>query len=202
VHQLSVDATSPTTWTHLVVTANESTMDVRRNATVAGTEDLSTGGATIPNASNWDGEIEESRTSDEQVNDSVVQTLYQTPTAPTAATETSRVMYDFWDTGPAPSTVPVYWSDGSLTATNASVVDGFEGQTTTKGTDWTRDWRTVTAVDGGTLDGAPVVFSKARYITGDGEYAARFASIAGDIATFVGVLVLIIAVSWFAMLRD
>jgi len=87
-------------------------------------------------------------------------TLYDTPTAPVKANETARIYYD---ARAGESSIDVYRTGGDLTLSNASVVDGFAGQDLEQAGvlgngDWRRDGRTVIAVDGGKLDGAPVAF--------------------------------------------
>ncbi len=161
VHQVNVSAGNATTWTNLVITANESEMVVYRNATRAGAVNLSTGGASVPqNVSNWDGRLEETRLLDDVVNSSQRQTLYAEPTAPVRANETARIYYDAWDGEQA---VDVYRTGSDLQLSNASFAPGFDGQELSSGGllsngDYQRDGDTIVVVDGGKLDGAPVVF--------------------------------------------
>jgi len=175
VHQLTAPASEPVNITHLAVRANTSTLSLAVNDSVVATDSLSDGGgATVPTAANWDGRVEETRLLDDAVSPAERGSLYASPTAPVKANETARIMYDAYD---GETSVDVYRTGSDLELSNASFVPGFNGQALTAddGTG-SGDYRvsdgTFIVVDGGQLDGAPVVF-----LEFDGESGGPFRSL-------------------------
>jgi len=189
VDQVSINATDPTTMTNLVITGNGSEMAVYRNNTHAATVALDGGDQVPTNVSNWDGRLEETRVLDDVVNSSQRNTLYSTPTAPVKANETARV---YFDARADEDTIDVYRTGQDLTISNASVVDGFDGQQLeddglfTNG-DYRRSGGDITVVDDGKLDGAPVAF--VAYI-GQGGQVINLAWVGGIVNSGMSLLAL------------
>lgn len=161
-YQVTAAAPDPTTWTHLVVTHNESELALWVDGSVAATTPTTDGSdATVPtDVANWDGTVEETRVLDDLVDSSEVTTLHDTPTAPVRANESARIYYDAY---PEEDSVDVYRTGADLTLSNASFVDGFAGQDLEKdglltNGDYRLEGETVVAMAGGALDGAPVAF--------------------------------------------
>lgn len=167
VHQASFNAPAPYNWTHLTIRENDTHLWFARNKTHVMTLSLASGGASVPNASNWNGSAEETRVFNATLSRSKINATYDQPTAPVdGGDEEGRVMYDI---RPGETEVDIYWTGTDMTRPkkNVTIVDGFDGQPATEATaggllggDWTFDDKTDTlsAVDGGSLDGAPVAF--------------------------------------------
>lgn len=202
-YQISTTASSPTTWTHLTVTANESTLTLAENNTVVQSVPLAdASGAPVPtNVSNWDGRLEETRVYNDVVSASQRQTLYSEPTAPVRANETARIYFDAWGDE---STIDVYRTGTDLTISNATVVEGFEGQTLSSAGvfsdgDYRRSGGDLIAVDGGRLDGAPVAFVA---YDGKGGGVLNLAVIAGIVSSGMSMLALGAVVGAAVILLD
>jgi len=194
-YNLSAPASSPTTMTNVVVTANESVLTISENNTqIASTDLADASGAPVPqNVSNFDGRLEETRVLDDVVTSNQKQTLYVEPTAPVRANETARI---YFDARAGETTIDVYRTGADLTLSNATVVDGFEGQDLESAGllgngDYRRNGDTVIAVDGGNLDGAPVVFVD---YDGVGGRFFNLSQVSGPISGAMGLIALALVV--------
>jgi len=192
-YSTEIDAPSPTTWTYLTAQSNGTHLIVARNNTIKSTIPLTDGSATSANfsADTLHGKVDETRVYDDNLSSSERQQPLDQPTAPLkGANETARIYYD---TFPGETTVDVFRTGQDLESTDVTFVDGFAGQTTTEGTDYRRDGATITALDGGTLDGAPAVFSTYTAVGVFGGIIGKLISIGGGALAIsvVGVLVIV-----------
>jgi len=200
--QLQVSASnSTTTWTNLVVTSNGSTLTLFENNSQVASTPIN-GGDSIPNGTNnWDGRLEETRVLDDEVNSSQRSTLYSEPTAPVKANETARIYFDL---RPSEGSVDIYRTGTDLDLSNASRVDGFQGQGAVEGPDYEFSRLTLTALDGGTLDGAPVAFVDYDGVAAAfGGFITQFRSILnGALPLAAVVLVVVIATQVIKIVRQ
>jgi hypothetical protein len=151
-------ANTPGDLTHVALVRNQSQPEaislIENNSDVATT---STATATTFAAGNLDGDLDETRTFNRSLDSSERQQLVDRPTAPLPGTErTSRVMFDSYSA--SPTSYPAFFVGGSVSAANVQRVDGLEEEATVAGTDYTRTGRTISALQGGSLDGAPAVY--------------------------------------------
>lgn len=188
VHQVAVNAPDPYNWTHLAVQTDGSTLRVYRNTTLVANVSLASGGATIPEADNWYGTVEETRGFDDNISRSQINATYDHPTRPVqGGDEFVRVMYDLRS---GESLVDLFWTGSDAQRMNTTIVDGFEGEAVQGSSsllsadyEFDQQTNTISTVDGGLLDEAPVVFV---------EYQANvegtLSGVTGTIARIVGVL--------------
>lgn len=156
--------------THLWMYANTSKGDVK-NITASNIADVGV------SATNWNGSLDETRTFDDPTNDSQQSTLYSNPVAPRPdRTRTARIMYDEG----SGTTTAIYFTSTRADLSNTTWVTGLSGNELTEGTDYTldQDAGTITALGGGRIDGAPVVWIDYRYqpLNRVGEVAAALSS--------------------------
>lgn len=166
--EVEVNATDPEAQTNLQVIRDGTTITLYRNANASQSASL-TGDkvADSPdNLSNWDGTIEELRAFTETPTASQHNKLHDEPLAPLPGIDTAlRIYFDQQDG----TSVPAYFSGGELQTTNATLASGFKGSEMTGAGIWndltgSTDYRwdtvgpKIKAVDGGSLDGAPVAF--------------------------------------------
>lgn len=148
--------TATSNGTHLWIYANTTRGDTV-NITGSSIED-----ATL-NSTNWDGSLDETRTFDDETNDSEQSTHYNNPVAPRdERNRTARITYD---EGSGQSTA-IYFTGVSASLSNFSWVStGLPGNRLSEGTDYQLSEAdgTITAIDGGLIDGAPVVWIDYRY---------------------------------------
>jgi hypothetical protein len=152
--------------THLALVHNSSRADTLRlyedDTDVATT--ASTTGESFA-GDNLNGTLEETRVFNDSLSASERSALATTATAPLPGSDRAyRVMYDGYS---VPSAFPAFFVDGSAGVGDINLVDGAAEQATERGTDWRLDGGEVVALDGGSLDGAPVV-----YVQYTGEFGA------------------------------
>jgi len=186
--QASIPAPDPYNRTQIGVAANETHLVVYRNTADVMTLSLASGGATVPEADNWYGTVEETRLFDDRLSHDKINATYDHPTRPVqGGDELARVMYDMW---PSEATVDIYWSRSSMQRTNTSVVEGFEGEPVSRGSDllgndysFDQDTNTISVHDGGVLDEAPVVF-----VSYDANVEGALSGVTGTVMQLVGLL--------------
>jgi hypothetical protein len=158
-HVVNVSATrQPGALQPVHVVANGSHLAIYRNNTRGEVADLSVDRSQNPllNASNWAGRQDELTGYDTALNASQRQAAINDPVLPLSSVSPSfRVMFD----EQSPS-FPVYFTGASISVSNASFVSGLSGTVLSEGSDYAADVAdgTITALDGGRLDGAPTVF--------------------------------------------
>lgn len=191
-------------YTHLSVKKNSTTLALYRNNTQVNSTPLSqSSNGDIKNASNLHGRAEETRVLDDPLNSSQRQQLIDRPTAPLKANETARIYYDARADETA---IDVYRTGADLQMENVSVVDGFSGEDIqadglVASGDYNRDGSTVTAVDGGKLDGAPVVFVFYDWAPGQfGDIILNTISLGGSALSLLVVALIMLAMS--AVMRE
>lgn len=111
---------------------------------------------------NWNGTLDETRTFNGTTNDSEQADLHNNPVAPRPSRDrTARLMYDEGQG----DTTAIFFTGTRADLSNFSWVDGLDGHELTEGTDYEIDTSagTITALDGGKIDGAPVVWIDYRY---------------------------------------
>ena len=180
-------ANTPGNLTHVALVRNQSQPEAislyEDNSDIATT---STATATTFAAGNLDGDLDETRTFNRSLNSSQRQQLIDRPTAPLPGTNrTSRVMFDSYSA--SPSSYPMFFVAGDVTASNVQRVDGLDAEATTAGTDYTRSGRTISVVDGGSLDGAPALY--ASYAVTVGPFVAVFTALQTTGGAALGLLV-------------
>lgn len=189
--------------TQVVVERNGSTLTMFVNGTQGGTADLSTTSSVpAPNASNWDGRIDELRTFDDALNASQRSHLFSSPVAPLAASNrTSRVMFD----EPSRSRQEVFFSPASVETSNVGYGDGHDGDKMNGSSvlneisgdaDYVWDWDSLSirAVDGGRLETAPVAYVDYKLKTLQGVIASGFREFIGLMGTLFIVIPLAFAI--------
>jgi len=155
----------PGNLTLVTATANNTHIKVYRNDTLAATENLSTSSVEDAdlNATNWDGTLDETRVFDDGTNDSEQSDLYNNPVAPRPErNRTARLMFD---EGSGDRTAIYFTPTYADLSNHTWVTTGLDGHILTDGTDYTlnQDSGTITALDGGRIDGAPVVWIDYQY---------------------------------------
>ena len=148
----------------VTVTSNATHVVLYRNTTQLDVRDISTSSVEDAelNASNWHGTLDETRVFDDYTNASEQSDLHSNPVAPRPdRTRTARLTFDEG----SGSTTAIYFTGTVATLSNHTWVDGLEGHELTDGVDYTlnQDSGTITALDGGRIDGAPVVWVTYRY---------------------------------------
>lgn len=160
---LSGNAPSPDNLTLVTVSGNSTHLTLYRNDTRLDTVTRGDSVASQWNASNWNGTVEEVRLFRDYTNSSEQSALYTDPVKP--AKNRDRAARIMFDQGGGSST-PVYFAGTSATLHNARWTQaGLAGHTLTEGDDYTISQLegTVTALSGGEIDGAPVVFIDFEY---------------------------------------
>lgn len=187
-YRVNVSAPSPTDYTLVTATANSTHFTIYRNTTQGEVVDITTSSiedATVE-ASNWDGTLDETRVFDDATNDSQQSDLHSNPVAPRKDRDRSaRIMYDEGHG----DTTAIYFTGARADVSNATWVDGLPGNDLVEGTDYELDQEagTITAVAGGKIDGAPVVWIEYRYepLNKVGKLAAVLTGAYGLFATSV-----------------
>lgn len=178
-------AGSPTTWTHLSLAYDGTTLTLVENNsdTASATETTSQTFA----AQNLDGELDETRVSDDVLTSSERQRQIDRPTAPQpGVNRTYRVMYDSYSS--APGSYPAFFVGTTLGASNVQRGAGFDGEPTELGTDYSRSGRTITTLTGGSLEGAPAIYSS--YSRAEGPFVGLLYAIQTTGSTALTIVVL------------
>lgn len=111
---------------------------------------------------NWNGRIDETRLFDQALNSSQRSALHDYGVRPLPnATRTARITYDEG----SGSTTEIYFADTRADLSNITWDDGLTGSVLEEGTDYEMSTSagTITALSGGLIDGAPVVWIDYRY---------------------------------------
>lgn len=164
-YDVSVAATDTANRTHLCFQEQDDNITLYANGTAS--PSVNTTGAyslTVAryNLSDLNGSVDETRVYNASTNASQRTSLRDHPSRPLPAlTPTARLMYDA-RSGPV-SAFPIYFAGSDATVTNAQLQPGVSGDTLQEGTDYTTSnpglaFPKLSVVDGGDLDGAPVVF--------------------------------------------
>lgn len=161
-YRVDVDAANqPDNLTWVAAWRNETHFTIYRNTTQGEIVNISASNRSASgefNASNFNGTLEETRVFDEALNSSERSGVVNNPVAPRPeANRTLRVMYDEG----SGSTTALYFAGGERAdLSNFSWVHGHDGHVLTEGTDYEIDLSdgTITALAGGRIDGAPVVW--------------------------------------------
>ncbi len=154
----------PGNLTLVTLTANATHVVLYRNASKVVSRDLSTSAVEDPElgASNWNGTVDETRLFDDYTSTSMQSVLHSNPVAPRPQRDrTARITFD---EGSGDSTA-IYFSSTRADVNNIAWVAGLAGHELSSGSDYTLDQSAgeITAVDGGRIDGAPVVWISYRY---------------------------------------
>lgn len=163
---VTVPANETSTPTLLCLETAGDTLTLSANVTRTASENMTTETAAdthIFNLSAWNGTVEETRVYNRSLNVTDETAFHGDPTTALKTTPADvRVMYDKRSLG-AVSTIPVY-ADGApgpyvgSVSGGVSVVSGFPEVAIVDGVDYTRSGGTITALAGGALENAPVVF--------------------------------------------
>jgi hypothetical protein len=186
----TVAAGGVTTPTVVAVRHDGTGLNVSANATTGADVTPTAGGGTVTDAGTWNGTQDELRVFGAALNSSQLTTLRTTPTAPVPSVQTdSRLMFDV--RGTSADSRPVYFSGGSVDLSGIEIVDTVAGEPT-DGDDWRQSGTQLIAVDGGTLDGAPVAF-----VTGqtDSGLLTTLINVGGSALTILVIGTLVIAAS-------
>lgn len=200
---VTVPANETGTPTMLCLEKSGDALNLSANVTRTATENTTTETAAdshIFNISSWNGTVEETRIYNRSLNASDENSIY---TDPTTALKTdpadARVMYDKFGTGSV-STIPLYRDGapgpfvGSVSG-GVSIVSGFAGVSVSDGVDYSISGTTITALGGGALENAPVVF-----VSGDSGSGGPFAwlittleSISVPVIAILAILIFLLA---------
>lgn len=156
----SLIASDPTNWTHVALQLDAGALELIEDNQFSSVTATNDGNVTTQafTGDNLEGDLDETRVFDEPLTDSERQQLVDSPTAPLDTAERDyRVMYDSYSS--SPGSFPAFFVSSSVDASGVTLVDGFAGQPTQAGTDYRVNGDTITALDGGSLDGAPVVYA-------------------------------------------
>lgn len=162
-YELEANATSPGSFENVQVVSDGNSIElyVSSTSTPDDTVQLDGGFVESPNASNWDGRIDEVRTFDTALNATQRQSLRNDPVGPLPDSTTARIMFDERGT----STQLLFYASGGVDTFNANIVDGLNGSLLTEGTDYSWDSSSpgIEVLSGGRLDGAPVAYASFDY---------------------------------------
>lgn len=163
--RVNVTANQPGNLSLVTATSNGTHFWIYRNATkgqVVNITGSNIANATL-NATNWHGTLEETRVFDDETNDSEQSALYNNPVAPRdERNRTARIMYD---EGKG-STTAIYFTGTQADLSNFTwTKSGLPGHELTEGADYElrKADGTITAIVGGSIDDAPVVWIDYRY---------------------------------------
>jgi len=150
----SVAASSPQTPTLVCLNHADQSLNLTANTTAGSA--VATGSSNIAdypeNVSNWHGRVEETRLYATPLNGSQRSEWVADPVLAVAGpAPATRVTYDT-PLQTLPSTLPVYFSSGEATVSNASLAAGRGGPAITSGTDYSISGGTLTVLDGGLLE--------------------------------------------------
>lgn len=154
----------PGNFTLVTATSNGTHMWIYANQTKGDVVDV-TGNSIVDadlSSTNWNGTLDETRTFNGSTNDSEQADLHNNPVAPRPTRDrTARLMYDEGQG----DTTAIFFTGTRADLSNFSWVDGLNGHELSEGTDYEIDTGagTITALDGGKIDGAPVVWIDYRY---------------------------------------
>jgi hypothetical protein len=169
-----VEANETDTLTLLCLERENDTLRLTANATREATQSLANEtehDTAIYGLDDFTGDVEETRVFNRTVATAEESELLVNATYALDDPADVRVMYDVRDD--SPSSVPIFLDGApgpsSATVSGVAVVDGFPELNLTVGTDYTLSSGTVTALVGGAIDGAPVV-----YVDGPPEFRGPF----------------------------
>ncbi|RDZ39418.1 hypothetical protein C5B91_20210 [Haloferax sp. Atlit-10N] len=190
-HQIEASATDPSNSTFLTLerSGDEIYLTESANVSASGTVNDSTSTTAVINATNLHGTLEETRVYDVRVTAGERTDLFQNPVQPISPDPVARVMYDSW--GDSISGIPIF-GGGTLSATGASVVEGFAGANVTS-SDYEVSSGQVVRSDGGVLDGSPMYVSYASTVT------TAFASALVGFSNAAQTAMIVIAISLIAV---
>lgn len=202
-HRVNVSATTqPGSLQAVQVVSNGTHVAIYRNNTRGEVDDLRVERSEEPvmPASNWAGRQDELRGYDTALNASSRQSLVDSPVAPVAGeSPTYRVLFDELDAG----SEPVYFSDAELEVSNASAAVGLPGSVLSSGTDYAVSlaYGSITALDGGRLDGAPTAFVEYEFEPGQ-AVSDLTRDIGGSMQLFAVVPIVLVAGLLFIVLNQ
>lgn len=185
----------------VTLTANGTHVTLYRNTTQLDTQSVTTAAVESAelNATGWNGVLDEARVFDDATNASEQATLHANPVAPRPArNRTARLMFDEG----SGKTTAIYFTPTVADLSNTTwVASGLPGHTLDEGTDYEidADSGTITALAGGRIDGAPVVWIDIRYksLNAVGEVGA---AISGAFGLFGASVLVVPAVAVLAVL--
>lgn len=164
-YDVAVNATETGTRTHLCLQQTGQNLSIRANGTQSPVV-TTTGTYTLTDArynlSSWDGTIDETRDYNVSLDSADRAEIRTYPSRPLPdISPRVRVMYDA-RSGPVTS-MPMYFTSGAAAVDSATLVSGVGGDTLTAGSDYRitnppLSTPRLEVLDGGNLDGAPVVF--------------------------------------------
>lgn len=172
-------ASNPANRTVLQLMLDGGTLSISEDATFSSAVATNDGNTTSNtfDGENLNGTVDEVRVFNDSLTNSERQQLVDAPTAPlTTAPRAYRVMFDSFDS--SPSTYPAFFVGGSVEASSVTRANGFNEQPTERGDDWTLSLGDIVAQDGGSLDGAPVVYV---------DYIGQTGALVGVLETLAGV---------------
>jgi hypothetical protein len=197
----------PGNLTHVAVRSNGTHMTIYANATAGETVDVTT--ANIANApvesDNWHGRLDEARTFDDALSEATIGELHSDGVGAQPGTNrTSRAMFD----EPDRDQQRLFFSGASLETSNVTYTTGLPGNELDGATitndltgatdyEWDTQGPRIKPVDGGRLDGAPVVYVDWATKGATGTFARDFteavelagvALLVAILATVVGIL--------------
>lgn len=192
---VEVDAPDPTNMTHLAVTHDGTNLTLHRNnagMNTAKTNDDSIATGDLE-AQNLHGTLEETRTFDDVLSDSERQQLVDSPIKPLPdSNRTARIMFDQG----SGTNEPIFYAGTTATLSNATWVDGFDGETMGRADvlgngdyRWTEEGPELKAMDGGQLEHAPVAYVEHDF---RGQVALATRDIAGayNLASIIPILLI------------
>jgi len=171
-------ASSPTTPTTVCGRSNGTAVELFVDGDQKAASNLSTNTSSRNVSVSWDGAIDETRVSNSSVATGTISTYADKPTIP--FNNTDRVGRFMLDEGSG-STSTVYFSPTDATLVNAKWTSGVPRRTLESGSDYRIDWSTweITALAGGDIDGAPIVY--VYYANGVGVFTNAVTSINSQI---------------------
>lgn len=144
-YDVTIDAPDPANRSLVCASVNRTHLSISRNTSerVAAMNAETT---VAPPDQNWDGEIDELRVYNDTLSAQQRQDLVSAPLLPVSGEHAAaRVTFD--SPAQSPSTLPVYYANGSATLSNADLVSGLVGEVLVRGSDYRVDGRTVEALD-------------------------------------------------------
>jgi hypothetical protein len=192
-------AADPSNLTAVCARTDGQNLTLATNATDRATQSID-GTGTDPSLAYGalNGTVEETRVFDRTLNASERAILATQPTHPLENPAAARIMYD--TRADAPGSIPVYWADTQATVENGTAVAGVAGQSLSEGGDYRIDRGDIVALDGGSLDAAPVVFIT--YEERGGPMTAVLSSLSGIGSTALTILVIALLVIGAGRVRE
>lgn len=149
----------PANFTNVIAWSNGTHLTVYRNNTQGEVVEISGDNSVDApvSSTNWNGRLDEVRTFDSPINDSVRSEIVASPIAPQPDTNrTSRVMFD----EPDKNSQSIFFTGTRMEHSNVQFSPGLDGQVLSRGTDyeWNTEGPQIKPLSGGELDGAPVAY--------------------------------------------